>query len=100
MVTRYIGTQICLRGPCAKSYDRLHVRHRAPQVYHAARRRGRGLAAKARAQQQPAMPAIGFLSGASPDVCAVRLRAFRQGLKEARGDRIEYVVYFGAWVRG
>jgi putative tryptophan/tyrosine transport system substrate-binding protein len=50
--------------------------------------------------QQPAMPVIGFLSGTSPDVYAVRLRAFRQGLKEARGDRIEYVVYFGTWVRG
>jgi putative ABC transport system substrate-binding protein len=49
--------------------------------------------------QQPAMPVIGFLSGASPDVYGGRLRAFRQGLKEARGDRIEYVVYFGAWVR-
>ncbi len=32
--------------------------------------------------QQPAMPVIGFLSSTSPDAYAVRLRAFRQGLKE------------------
>ena len=32
--------------------------------------------------QQP-MPVIGFLSNASPEVYAIRLRAFRQGLKEA-----------------
>src|SRR5437870_3594380 len=32
--------------------------------------------------QQPAMPVIGFLGSASPDLYAVRLSAFRQGLKE------------------
>jgi ABC-type uncharacterized transport system substrate-binding protein len=35
----------------------------------------------ARAQQS--LPVIGFLSSASPDEYAIRLRAFRQGLKEA-----------------
>ena len=33
--------------------------------------------------QQPAIPVVGFLSTASPDSYAIRLRAFRQGLKEA-----------------
>jgi putative ABC transport system substrate-binding protein len=33
--------------------------------------------------QQPAMPVIGILGGDSPDLYADRLRAFRQGLKEA-----------------
>jgi len=33
--------------------------------------------------QQPAMPVIGFLGSASPDLYSDRLRAFRQGLKEA-----------------
>src|SRR5262245_66501624 len=37
------------------------------------------LAARA---QQPAMPAIGFLNGASPDGYAERLRGFREGLKD------------------
>jgi putative ABC transport system substrate-binding protein len=33
--------------------------------------------------QQQAIPVIGFLSNGSPEVYAIRLRAFRQGLKEA-----------------
>jgi putative ABC transport system substrate-binding protein len=33
--------------------------------------------------QQPAMPVIGFLSSASPDAYTIRLRAFREGLKDA-----------------
>jgi putative ABC transport system substrate-binding protein len=51
------------------------------------------------AQQSP-MPAIGFLSSASPELYAIRLRAFRQGLKEAgyvEGQNVE-VEY--RWAQG
>src|SRR5438445_607836 len=34
------------------------------------------------ARAQPAMPVIGFVHPASPDIIADRLRAFRQGLKD------------------
>ena len=33
--------------------------------------------------QQPTMPMIGFLNGASPDGYALYVAGFRQGLKEA-----------------
>jgi putative ABC transport system substrate-binding protein len=42
--------------------------------------------------QQPAMPVIGFLSSASPDLYSDRLRTFRQGLKETgyvEGQNVE-----------
>jgi ABC-type uncharacterized transport system substrate-binding protein len=44
--------------------------------------------------QQPAMPVIGFLSIASPETFADRLRGFRQGLKEtgfAEGENVAIV---------
>jgi putative ABC transport system substrate-binding protein len=52
------------------------------------------------AQQPGKLPVLGFLSSGSPDAFAHRLRAFRQGLKEAgyvEGDNVE-IVY--RWAEG
>jgi putative ABC transport system substrate-binding protein len=50
--------------------------------------------------QQPATPVIGFLSSASPNLYVVRLRAFRQGLKESGYVEGQNVAIEYRWAEG
>jgi putative ABC transport system substrate-binding protein len=54
----------------------------------------------ARAQQTPPLPVIGFLGSTSPDVYAIRLRAFHEALKEAGYVEGQNVAIEYRWAEG
>jgi putative ABC transport system substrate-binding protein len=50
--------------------------------------------------QQPAIPVIGFLSAASPEAYTDRVRAFRQGLRDAAYVEGDNVAIEYRWAEG